>query len=89
MSICSSTISKLRRLPIAEFHETGWLPAYRLTPKRPSGTLIVFGGYDSYIEECLPAALVFRDAGYDTILFEGPEQGAALELVHLTVSRSA
>ena len=65
---------------------TGWLPAYRLTPINPRGTLVVFGGFDSYIEEWLPAALVFRDAGYDTILFEGPGQGAALELAHLTMS---
>jgi|HubBroStandDraft_1064217.scaffolds.fasta_scaffold13029_3 pimeloyl-ACP methyl ester carboxylesterase len=65
---------------------TGWLPTYRLTPLKPKGTLVVFGGFDSYIEEWLPAALVFRDAGYDTILFEGPGQGAALELAHLTMS---
>jgi alpha-beta hydrolase superfamily lysophospholipase len=64
----------------------GWLPAYRLTPLKPRGTLVVFGGFDSYIEEWLPAALVFRDAGYDTILFEGPGQGAALDLAHLTMS---
>ena len=66
--------------------ETGWLPAYRLTPMKPRGTLVVFEGFDSYIEEWLPAALVFRDAGYDTILFEGPGQGAARELAHLTMS---
>ena len=66
--------------------ETGWLPAYRLTPNKPKGTLVVFGGFDSYIEEWLPAALFFRDAGYDTIIFEGPGQGAALELAHLTMS---
>ena len=65
---------------------SGWLPAYRLTPAQPKGTLVVFGGFDSYIEEWLPAALFFRDAGYDTILFEGPGQGAALELAHLTFS---
>ena len=64
----------------------GWLPAYRLTPMKPKGTLVVFGGFDSYIEEWLPAALVFRDAGYETILFEGPGQGAALDLAHLTMS---
>ena len=29
--------------------ETGWLPAYRLTPAQPKGTFVVFGGYDSYI----------------------------------------
>ncbi|HKM83416.1 MAG TPA: hypothetical protein VJY15_20960, partial [Candidatus Acidoferrum sp.] len=66
--------------------ETGWLPAYRLTPMKPKGTLVVFGGFDSYIEEWLPAALFFRSAGYDTILFEGPGQGAALELAHLPMS---
>jgi pimeloyl-ACP methyl ester carboxylesterase len=66
--------------------ETGWLPAYRLTPIRPKGTLVVFGGFDSYIDEWLPAALFFRNAGYDTILFEGPGQGAALELARLKMS---
>ena len=65
---------------------SGWLPAYRLAPARPKGTLVVFGGFDSYIEEWLPAALFFRDAGYDTILFEGPGQGAALELAGLPIS---
>ena len=54
---------------------SGWLAAYRLAPARPKGTLVVFGGFDSYIEEWLPAALFFRDAGYETILFEGPGQG--------------
>jgi pimeloyl-ACP methyl ester carboxylesterase len=66
--------------------ESGWLPSYRLTPAHPKGTLVVFGGFDSYIEEWMPAALFFRDAGYDTILFEGPGQGAALELAHVTMS---
>jgi pimeloyl-ACP methyl ester carboxylesterase len=70
------------RVPFA----SGWLPAYRFTPAKPKGTLVVFGGFDSYIEEWLPAALFFRDANYDTIMFEGPGQGAALELAHLTMS---
>jgi hypothetical protein len=55
-------------------YESGWLPAYRLMPAQSKGTLVVFGGFDSYIEEWLPAGLFFRDAGYDTILFEGPGQ---------------
>jgi pimeloyl-ACP methyl ester carboxylesterase len=74
--------SAYTRIPFA----SGWLPAYRFTPAQPKGTLIVFGGFDSYIEEWLPAALFFREAGYDTIMFEGPGQGAALELAHLTMS---
>src|ERR1700691_5462675 len=66
---------------------SGWLPAYRLTPAQPTkGTFIVFGGFDSYIEVLLPSAWFFHDAGDDTILFEGPGQGAALELAHLTMS---
>ena len=62
------------------------LSAYRLTPAAPRGVIVVFGGFDSYIEEWLPAGLFFRDAGYDTILFEGPGQGAALELAHPPMS---
>ena len=67
-------------------YESGWLPAYRLTPAQPKGTLVVFGGFDSYIEEWMPAALFLCNAGYDTIVFEGPGQVAALELAHLTMS---
>ena len=39
-----SVISKSRPLHIAAFPMSCWLPAYRLTPARPKGTLVVFGG---------------------------------------------
>jgi hypothetical protein len=39
------------------------LSAYLFTPAQPRGTIVLFGGYDTYIEEWLPAALAFRDAG--------------------------
>lgn len=55
------------------------LTAYRFTPDRPRGTIVVFGGYDSYIAEWLPAALAFRDAGLDTVVFDGPGQGTVLD----------
>lgn len=55
------------------------LSAYRFTPARPRGTIVVFGGYDSYILEWLPMALALRDAGLDTIIFDGPGQGVALD----------
>jgi hypothetical protein len=32
-------------------------------PAQSKGALVVFGGFDSYIEEWLPAGLFFRDAG--------------------------
>ena len=55
------------------------LSAYRLTPAQPRGTIVVFGGYDSYILEWLPAALALRDAGLDTVIFDGPGQGTVLD----------
>ena len=59
---------------------SGWLPAYRLAPARPKGTLVVFGGFDSYIEEWLPAALFFRDAGYDTNSVRRPRPGGGARI---------
>ncbi|MEW2159855.1 alpha/beta fold hydrolase [Streptomyces sp. NPDC007189] len=55
------------------------LTAYRFTPAQPRGTIVVFGGYDSYIAEWLPAALALRDAGLDTVIFDGPGQGTVLD----------
>ena len=56
----------------------GFLPAFRFTPAQSRGTIVFFGGLDSYIEELTPAFFYLRDAGYETIAFEGPGQGSAL-----------
>jgi alpha-beta hydrolase superfamily lysophospholipase len=55
------------------------LSAYRFTPAQPRGTIVVFGGFDSYIVEWLPAARALRDAGLDTVIFDGPGQGTVLD----------
>ena len=55
------------------------LTAYRFMPEKPRGSIVVFGGYDSYIIEWLPMALALRDAGMDTVIFDGPGQGTALD----------
>ena len=55
------------------------LSAYRFTPVQPRGTIVVFGGFDSYIVEWLPAAIALRDAGLDTVIFDGPGQGTVLD----------
>jgi len=60
-------------------YQQAQLSVYRFTPERPRGAIVVFGGYDSYIEEWLPAALAFRDAGLDTVVFDGPGQGTVLD----------
>ncbi|MFE3187875.1 alpha/beta hydrolase [Nocardia sp. NPDC059240] len=67
------------RIPFGE----SWMSAYRFTPEAPLGTIVVFGGFDSYIEEWFAAGFALRDAGYDVVLFEGPGQGATLEEAHI------
>jgi pimeloyl-ACP methyl ester carboxylesterase len=66
-------------------YRTGQLSAYRFTPPTPKGTIVVFGGFDSYMEEWFPALLFLRDAGYDVVGFDGPGQGAALEDARLAM----
>ena len=67
-------------------YENGILPAYRFTPAQSKGTLVLFGGFDSYVEEHLATCFAFREAGYDVITFEGPGQGGALEDSHLPMT---
>jgi len=43
------------------------------------GDLIVFGGYDSFIEEFYLSVKEWRDFGYTIYLFEGPGQGETLK----------
>jgi pimeloyl-ACP methyl ester carboxylesterase len=56
------------------------LPAFDLHPQQQAGsTILIFGGFDSYIEEFLPMLASMVDAGHRVIAFEGPGQGSALE----------
>lgn len=58
----------------------GWLPAYRFEAEDSAkGTVVVFGGFDSYIEELFLILDGLRGAGWDVVGFEGPGQGGALE----------
>jgi len=67
-------------------YEQGHLVAYRLTPEHPKGTLVIFGGFDSYVEEFFPILLSIRDMGYAVVCFEGPGQGAVLEEEHIPMT---
>jgi pimeloyl-ACP methyl ester carboxylesterase len=66
----------------------GMLPTYQLVPECAAtrGTIVVHGGFDSYIEEWFPALLALRDAGFRVIAFDGPGQGGALEEYGLTMT---
>lgn len=44
----------------------------------PKGTILAFGGYDSFIEEFYLVAKDLLAYGYEIILFEGPGQGESL-----------
>ena len=67
-------------------YEGGALSAYRFAPPAPKGTIVVFGGFDSYIEEWFAVLFALRDAGYEVIAFDGPGQGTALEDFNLPIT---
>jgi pimeloyl-ACP methyl ester carboxylesterase len=65
---------------------SGSLPAYDLRPDRQIGApLVMFGGFDSYVEEFFPMIAGLVDAGRRVVVFEGPGQGSALEDFGLTM----
>ncbi len=66
-------------VPYEENGLKGFMPAYRLTPIHPKGTVVLCGGFDSYIDEFLPVFLNVYYMGYDVIAFDGPGQGGCLE----------
>ena len=45
----------------------------------PRDVVVMFGGYDSYIEEFTAYAIALQENGYDVFVFEGPGQGALIE----------
>jgi len=49
------------------------------TAENPKGALVVFGGYDSFIEEFYLAVKEFSKFGYNIYLFEGAGQGETLK----------
>lgn len=66
------------KVPYADGRIKGSLPALRFKPTQSRGTIVFFGGFDSYMEELTLTFFYLRDAGYEVIAFEGPGQGSAL-----------
>jgi alpha-beta hydrolase superfamily lysophospholipase len=61
-------------------YEGAELPVYDLRPVSAHGDpILVFGGFDSYIEEFFPLLFALAGTGRRVIAFEGPGQGAALQ----------
>lgn len=62
-------------------YEDGALSAARLAPRGPvRGTVVIHGGFDSFIEEFFCFWQFFRDQGYEVVAFDGPGQGASHRL---------
>ena len=55
--------------------EKGFLKCIRMTPENYKQTILVCGGYDSFIEEFVLQVHRFVQEGFDVILMEGPGQG--------------
>jgi pimeloyl-ACP methyl ester carboxylesterase len=54
------------------------LPAVAVRPEgKPRGTIILHGGYDSFIEEFYSMMRYFAASGFRVVGFDGPGQGAA------------
>jgi len=60
-------------------YEASYLPGYHFKCEKSKGTVVVFSGYDGFIEELYNLCSYIRDADYEVIAFEGPGQGAALK----------
>jgi len=62
-------------------YQGGHLPAWHLAVPdevKSKGTIVVHGGFDSYAEELYALMRCIPEAGYDTLLFEGPGQGGVI-----------
>ncbi|CAB1249819.1 Alpha/beta hydrolase [Ruminococcaceae bacterium BL-6] len=58
--------------------ENGALNCISIPSPHPKGTILVCGGYDSFIEEFVLQVRDIAAQGYSVILFEGPGQGYCL-----------
>jgi pimeloyl-ACP methyl ester carboxylesterase len=60
-------------------YQNTFLPAMKIPSahEKKKGTIVMHGGFDSFIEEFYSWITYFSDRGYEVIAFEGPGQGAA------------
>jgi pimeloyl-ACP methyl ester carboxylesterase len=73
-------------IPYTDGHLHAALPVYFFPLDQPKGTIVIHGGFDSYIEEFFPVIFPIRHAGYNVLCFEGPGQGGALLNSHLLLT---
>ena len=59
-------------------YQNSYLPIYYMKQKSSSKTIVIHGGYDSFVQEFMEFVFFFYEKGYDVFFFEGPGQGEAL-----------
>jgi pimeloyl-ACP methyl ester carboxylesterase len=68
-------------------YENGYLPAIAVPASGESkGTILLHGGFDSFIEEWYSMMRYFAGQAYNVIGFEGPGQGGALRKYGLPIT---
>lgn len=69
-------------------YENVYLPAIRVPSStvEKKDTIVIHGGFDSFMEEFYSMACYFAHHGYEVILFEGPGQGGALKKYDLPLT---
>ncbi len=80
---CMALYEKAYRDEPIERHQicfgSGFLPVMKVKHQgKKKGTIVMHGGYDSFIVEFYPLVRLICDAGYEVYLFEGPGQGEPL-----------
>lgn len=59
-------------------YKGGFIPCIVIENENAKGTVLVHGGYDSFIEEFFLTCIEFSEQGFDIILYEGEGQGETL-----------
>ena len=66
---------KYERIP----YQSGYLPVYVMKhTDKAKGTIVMHGGYDSFMQEFVRYGMYLYQTGYDVYFFEGPGQGEVL-----------
>lgn len=67
-------------------YQNGYLPVYRMTREDSKGTIVIHGGYDSFVQEFMQFIFYFYEKGYSTYFFEGPGQGEVLHRCNIKMT---
>ncbi len=64
-------------------YEGGFMPVIYCVHDNPKGTIVLHGGFDSYVQEHLKFMIYMYQNGYSAYIFEGPGQGECINKYHI------